>query len=92
MRQIAMKDFDFRTIHNVLDIIDNEFFETQSFHGVQFFRDLKKRILKAKDCLKKVIFRRYRELGLVLSPPSLFSQSYLSLVVRNSNECHWSSN
>ena len=66
-----MKDFDFRTIHNVLDIIDNELFETQSFHGVTFFCDLKKRIFKAKDSLKKVIFRRYRELGLVLLPPFL---------------------
>jgi hypothetical protein len=62
-----MKDFDFRTIHNVLDIIDNELSETQSFHGIKLFSQLKQRISKSKDLLKKVIFRRYREIGYVSS-------------------------
>jgi hypothetical protein len=74
-----MKDFDFRTIHNVLDIIDSELSETQPFHGIKFFRELKQRIFKAKDALKKVIFRRYREIGSVSLRLSLVSALLLSL-------------
>lgn len=85
-----MKDFDFRTIHNVLDIIDNELSETQAFHGVQIFRELRKRVTKAKDALKKVIFRRYREIGLVMNESSRLFNTIL--VGRNSNEFYWTSN
>jgi hypothetical protein len=60
-----MKEFDFRTIDNILDIIDDELTETQCFQGTGEFIALLERIATTKSALKKEIFRRYREIGIV---------------------------
>jgi hypothetical protein len=77
-----MKEFDFRTIDNILDIIDNELAETQCFQGTGEFIALLERITTTKSALRKEIFKRYREIGIVRpSPPSLPCRDTLSLSV-----------
>lgn len=63
--QLSVGELDFRTLDNILDIIDNEILETPSFHGIQEFCEVNKRINEAKSTLKREIFKRYREIGVV---------------------------
>jgi hypothetical protein len=82
-----MNEFDFRTLDNILDIIDDELAETQPFQGTSEFISLLERISTTKSALRKEIFKRYREIGIVrlaslslltsLSFPSLSGQIFL---------------
>jgi hypothetical protein len=60
-----MNEFDFRTLDNILDIIDDELAETQSFQGTSEFISLLERISTTKSSLRKEVFKRYREIGIV---------------------------
>ena len=62
-----MGEYDFRTLDNILDIIDNELLETQTFQGLEEFSELNRRIKEGKCRLKREIFKRYREIGVVRS-------------------------
>lgn len=66
-----MNEYDFRTIDNILDIIEDELAETQTFHGTGQFISLIERIRSTKSALKKEIFKRYREIGIVSNSSSL---------------------
>lgn len=60
-----MNEFDFRTLDNILDIIDDELAETRAFQGTSQFISLLERIATTKSALRKEIFKRYREIGIV---------------------------